>query len=364
MIKFDDLGPEKLIEVWDPKTKLHGFLVIDNTILGPAKGGLRITPTVTLEEIAALARVMTYKCALAELPFGGGKSGIVADVKRISVQEKFALIGGFATRIKSLVPTEYIAGPDIGTGEAEMAEFVKAVGNRSAATGKPLKMGGLPHELGSTGFGVAQTVLVTADFAKIPLKGARVALSGFGNVGQFVAKFLGELGAVITAVSDSTGTIYNPKGLEVKKLLQVKTKTGSITKYDDGEILSTEEIFTLTVDILIPAALGDVITSANVDGIRARIVVEGANLPVSWQAEEILDKKRILVIPDFVANAGGVISSYAEYKGYDKDKMFALVKEKILKNTKLILAKSEAEKISPRKAALKIAQRRLKKGKN
>ena len=364
MIKFDDLGPEKLIEVWDPKTKLHGFLVIDNTILGPAKGGLRITPSVTLEEIAALARTMTYKCALAELPFGGGKAGIAIDTKNILKAEKFDLIRAFAKSIKSLIPAEYITGPDVGTGEAEMAEFVKAVGNPAAATGKPVKMGGLPHELGSTGFGLAQATIVAANFAKIPVKGAMVAIAGFGNVGQFVAKFLEDSGAVITAVSDSQGAIYHPKGLDIKKLLQVKTKTGSITKYSDGKILSTEEIFALTVDILIPAALGDVITSANVDRIRARIVVEGANLPLSRQAEEILAKKGILVIPDFLANAGGVISSYAEYKGLNRDQMFRLVKEKILKNTKLILTKSQAEKISPRRTALEIARSRIKKGEN
>lgn len=360
MIKFDDLGPEKLIEVYDPKLQLHGFLVIDNTILGPAKGGLRITPTVTLEEVARLARIMTYKCALAELPFGGGKSGIRADTKKISREQKFELIRAFARSIKSLSPSEYIAGPDVGTGEAEMAEFIKANGSKKSATGKPLKMGGLPHELGSTGFGIAQAALVATQFLKIPIKGAKVAIGGFGNVGQFAAKYLFQLGAKIVAVSDSAGTIYNPTGVDVKKLLKVKEKTGSVTKYQNGQVFGGGEIFFLPSDILIPAALGDVITAKNVDKVRAKIIVEGANLPVTEAAEEILYKRGVLAVPDFVANAGGVISSYAEYRGYNPKQMFEEVSRKVVKNTKLVLEKSKKEKITPQAAALKIALERLK----
>lgn len=363
MIEFDDIGPEKLIQIWDSKTKLCGFLVIDNTTLGPAKGGLRITPTVTLEEIARLARIMTYKCALSELHFGGGKAGIVANIKRILPKEKFALIRAFARAVKSLVPEEYIAGPDVSTGEADMAEFVNALKNPKAATGKPEKMGGLPHELGSTGFGVAKAVQVGAEFAKISIRSAKVSVAGFGNVGQFTASYLSNLGAKIVAVSDSVGTIYNTKGLNIKELQKVKTKIGSVTKFQDGQVLQGDKIFELACDILIPAALGGVVNSQNVGKVKASIIVEGANLPVTADAENILFQKGVLVVPDFVANAGGVISSYAEYKGFVQEEMFEIVQDKIVKNTKLVLEKSRLEKIPPREAAIKIATERLKKAK-
>ncbi|MEM3063526.1 MAG: Glu/Leu/Phe/Val dehydrogenase dimerization domain-containing protein, partial [Nitrososphaerota archaeon] len=151
MIKFNEIGPEKLIEIYNPEIKLHGFLVIDSTKLGPAKGGLRITPTVTLEEIYHLARIMTYKCAISELPFGGGKAGIRVEIKGNDKSNKLLLIREFAKAIKNLCPSEYITAPDIGTGETEMAEFVKTIGSPKAATGKPVTMGGIPHELGTTG---------------------------------------------------------------------------------------------------------------------------------------------------------------------------------------------------------------------
>lgn len=370
MIQFDWLGPEKLIEVYDSKVPLHGFLVIDNTSLGPAKGGLRITPTVTLEEIAALARVMTHKCALAELPFGGGKSGVRADLKKISTEVKFELIRSFAKAIKPFCPKFYIAGPDVGTGEAEMAEFVKANGSLKAATGKPADMCvapgvkcGIPHEFGSTGFGLAHATKVAVEFQNYSINGKTMAVAGFGNVGTFAASFLSDWGAKIVAVSDSTGTIYNLRGVNIQKLLRVKKEKGSVIKYQDGEVLSEEEIFELPVDIIIPAAMSNVITRENVHQIKASIIIEGANLPVTEEAEEILHQNGVLVVPDFVANAGGVISSYAEYRGYNPTQMFEQVKRKLVKNTKLVLEKAKKEKISPRKAALKIAFDRLAKAK-
>lgn len=193
------------------------------------------------------------------------------------------------------------------------------------------------------------------------LKGSTVAIEGFGNVGVFAAKFLSEWGARIVAVSDSKGVIYNQDGIDFQKLSEVKKSSGSVTNYKPGKVLPNKEIFELDVGILIPAALPDVINQDNVNKVKAKILVEGSNIPIKPEMEEILYKKGILVVPDFVANSGGVISSYSEYMGYTPEKMFKLVEEKVTKNTEEVLTLSEKNKIKPRDAALKIAQDRVKK---
>jgi len=183
-------------------------------------------------------------------------------------------------------------------------------------------------------------------------------------VGSFTAKFLHEAGAKIVAVSDSKGVIYNKDGLDVPKLLEVKKQTGSVINYKPGEVLPNEKIFELPVDILIPAAMPDVINEKNVDKVQAKIVVEASNIPAKPEIEEILHKRGILVVPDFVANAGGVISSYAEYRGYDEKKAFELIEKKIIKNTKLILRRAKKLNVKPRDVALEIAKERVFKAMN
>ncbi|MEX0616208.1 MAG: Glu/Leu/Phe/Val dehydrogenase [Candidatus Woykebacteria bacterium] len=368
MINHDNLGPEKLLEVYDPKTGMRGLLVIDNTWLGVGKGGLRMTPNVSLKEIFHLARVMTYKNALAELPFGGAKSGIIADPKKISKVEKFELVRAFSKAIKDLCPSLYVTGPDVNTGEREMAEFVSANGSLKSATGKPADMCvkpgvecGIPHEFGSTGFGVVQATLEAIEFSGKKVKDMKVAIAGFGNVGTFAASLLDKEGAKIVAISDSSGTTCNPSGLNVQKVFDVKKEKGSAGENPDGEKLRPEEIYGLEVDILIPASLGGVINETNAGAVRSKIIVEAANLPVSKEAEEELNKRNILIIPDIIANAGGVVSSYAEYRGYNPKQMFKLVERKIKKNVKMILEKSKEEKKTPREAALEIATERLNK---
>ena len=339
--------------------------MIDNSSLGPAKGGIRMTPTVNVEEVFRLARAMTWKNALASLPFGGAKSGIIASKEDINNEERRKeLIQSFSRALKSLVPKYYIAGPDVNTTEKDMQWFAEANGNWKSCTGKPStycegKKCGLPHELGSTGFGVAHSTVIAAKHIKLNINNATVAIEGFGKVGTFTAKYLSEFGAKIVAVSDSKGVIYNKNGLDIKKLLEIKEKTGSVINYNPREVLANKELFELDVDILIPGALPDVITKDNVDKIKAKIIVEAANIPTTPEIEEILYKRNILVIPDFVANTGGVISSYAEYKGYDAKKMFGLVERKIKKNTKLVLKESKSKNIKPRDAALLIAQERV-----
>jgi len=355
----DNIGPRYVVKVYNHELDVRGVLVIDNTKLGPGKGGIRMTSTVDEEEVSRLARAMTYKNALAGIPFGGAKAGIIFDPKASDGATKKKVVEWFARELKPFLPKLYIAGPDINMTEKEMAIFVQAVGMRPAATGKPKRLGGLPHELGSTGFGVAEAVKLALIHRGLPVAGARVAIEGFGNVGIFAARFLAEAGLKIVAVSDSKGAVYNRNGLPWKELLKVKKAKGSVVNFLNSEKLGNSKIFTLPVDVLIPAALPDVIDGKNADQIAAQIIVEGANIAVTTEAETKLIARGVLIIPDIVANAGGVISSYAEHRGYSSEKMFKLVKQKITKSVTAVLAEAKKTGQSPRAVAMMIATRRL-----
>ncbi len=372
-ITHDQFGPSYTLEVFDEKVGMRGFLVIDNLARGPGKGGIRMTPNITKEEVAALARAMTWKNALADLPFGGAKAGIVFDPKTMGMEQKKALVQTFSRLLKPFAPQYYIAGPDMNSGEREMQWFVEENGNWRAATGKPaalcmLSFGkgktkaqcGIPHEFGSTGFGVAWATSVAAGYAGLELRGATVAIDGFGNVGEFTAKHLSEMGACIVAVSDIEGAIYMKDGLNFKKLMEAK-HTGSITRYGDAERMAHAELFELPVDILIPASIPDVIRSDNENRVKARIIVEAANVPIAYDVEERLHARGVLVVPDIIANAGGVISSYAEYRGYNPKNMLRMVKRRIVANTTSILERARDAKMSPRVAAMQIAVERVEK---
>ncbi|MFA5365585.1 MAG: Glu/Leu/Phe/Val dehydrogenase dimerization domain-containing protein, partial [Candidatus Bathyarchaeia archaeon] len=282
----DDYGPEKILQVYDPKTGMQGVLIIDNTVLGPGKGGIRMMHTVTTDEVFRLARTMTWKCALAKIPFGGAKSGIIADPKQITTEKKMQLIEAFSRALRRVCPSLYVAAPDINTGEEEMAVFAKANGSMKSATGKPahlcVKPGvkcGIPHEYGSTALGVVQAAFTAANYVDgFDLDHASAAVDGFGNVGSFVVDYLSQINVKVVAVSDSKGCIYNPDGLDYKKLLDVKTKTGSVINYQPAKVLPNKDRFGLPVDMLIPAALPDVITAQNVEQVKAKLVVEAANL--------------------------------------------------------------------------------------
>jgi glutamate dehydrogenase/leucine dehydrogenase len=350
----DEFGPERILEVYDQKTGMQGVLVVDNTARGPGKGGIRMVPDVTTEEVFLLARTMTWKCALADLPFGGAKSGIRADPHKA---DKEKMIRAFASKVKEFVPALYIGAPDMNTGENEMAAFVDEVGNRKGATGKPLSLGGLPHELGSTGYGVAQSAFVALEHKGMDVGKTTVAIEGFGNVGTFTMKFLAEKGVKVIAVSDSKGTILNEKGLDYEKLLEAKKEKGTVTGYKDGKILPTEDLFGVSADVLIPGARPNAINEGNVDWIRAKMIVEAANIPMKMDIEEKLMKKGVLIIPDFVANAGGLISSYVEHIGGSEQEMFSMIKEKVTTATRLSLEKAVDNNV--REAAMKVASERV-----
>lgn len=370
----DQFGPQYVVKVRDPKIGMEGVLVIDNIAIGPGKGGIRMTPNVTEEEVRRLARGMTWKNALAGIPFGGAKAGIVMPLevsKDKAMKKKF--VQAFAKALKPLLINSYIAGPDVNSGETEMQWFAEAAGDWRSATGKPAKyhkkgaaknkFNGLPHELGSTGFGVAQATAVTAALMGMPLKGATVAIEGFGNVGTFAMQFLQEMGAKVVAVADSRMTAYLPSGLNHKKLMSVKKRTGSVSNYPGATSMEHDAVFGLDVDILIPAAVTDVIHDGNKDTIKARMIVEGANIPMREDVEKYLHRKGIVIVPDFVANGGGVISSYAEYIGASPDYMFKIVKQKVTAAVKEVMSAALKSKRNPREVAMEIAQKKVAKGK-
>lgn len=368
-ISFDEFGPEYIIQVYDPKIGMEGFLVIDSTALGPGKGGIRMTPDVTKDEIFRLARTMTFKNALSELPFGGAKAGIKWSGGQDSLKKEF--LQSFAKAIKFFTPQKYIAGPDVGTGEKEMQWFVEATRNWKSATGKPetlcleiygkpgQKKCGIPHESGSTGFGCAQATKIAAELMGIEIEKAKVAIHGFGNVGTFTYKYLSQMGVKVIALADLTATIFEKTGFDPEIIEKLMKDKKHLVDYPKGKKISPQDFWGLPVDILIPASVTDVICEKNKDKIKAKIIVEAGNIPMSEEIEKELFKKGILIVPDFVVNAGGVISSYAEYRGYHPTKMFDVVERKIKNNTKLVLKEALKKKRNPREIALEIAQKRV-----
>ena len=349
----DRFGPEKVIRLYDPATGLKGIVVVDNVACGPAIGGVRMASDVTETEVLRLARAMTLKNAAAGLPHGGGKAGIVADP---STTDKRRLIRAFARAIRDL--REYIPGPDMGTDESCMAWIHDETGR---SVGLPRVLGGIPlDQVGATGYGIAQCGEVAAEFAGLSLEGSRLAIEGFGNVGRHAARFLTERGAVLVAASDRGGTLVDHRGIDLDRLADAKRRTGSVTGYDRGQRKTQAELFLVDCDILIPAARPDVIHAGNAREISAKLILQGANIPATAEAESILHQRGVLVVPDFIANAGGVICAATEYRGGTEGDAFEAIAEKIRRNTNDVLRRSREERIEPRQAALELATERLK----
>ena len=350
----DELGPLKVIHVHQPSIGLKAVLVVDNVAKGPSIGGVRMATDVTTEECARLARAMTFKNAAAGLPHGGGKAILVGDPK-MPKQQKETLIRGLACALREV--EQYIFAPDMGTNEECMA-WVKDEIDRVVAL--PRELGGIPlDEIGATGWGLSHVVDEALKFCKFNIQDARIAVQGFGAVGKHVAHFLSQEGAIPVAVSDSTGTIYNPDGLDVKKLIALKEEGKSVTDYSDGEKRSREAIIDIECDIWIPAARPDVIHEENVHRLDTKLVVEGANIPITYGAEKVLQDKGILCIPDFIANAGGVICAAMEYQGASQSAALATIEEKLRRNTLEVLHTAEHDQILPRDASLAMARKRV-----
>lgn len=354
----DDFGPEKVVYIYEPRCNLRGIVVIDNTSIGPAIGGIRMTPSVNTEEVFRLARAMTWKNALAGIPHGGGKAGIIADPRKITPERKETLIRQFARGIESL--TGYIPGPDMGTDETAMA-WVRDETGRSVGLSSVL--GGIPlDQVGATGFGLAVCAEVAQHFSGIELKGATVSIQGFGNVGQHAARYLVDdsRGAVVVAATDMDGTVYNPDGLDVEKLCEIMRTTRKITDYKDAQHLDRDAFIDVDCDIFVPAAQPDVITEDNADRLKCKLILQGANIPATEQAERIIHEKGIVCVPDFVANAGGVICGSVEYHGGTKSAAFTEIEEKMKENTEAVLRKAQSENKMSRFAALELAKERVK----
>ncbi len=350
----DDLGPAKIVLLHEPVSRLEGIVVVDNVACGPAVGGVRMASDVTLDEVWRLARAMTMKNAAAGLPHGGGKAGIVAS-PTVDREHKEALVRTFARLIRNL--TDYIPGPDMGTDEECMAWMHDEIGR---VVGLPRVVGGIPlDQIGATGFGLAVAAEVAAPLAKVNLNGARVAVQGFGAVGKHAARFLAERGCKLVAASDSRGGVLEADGLDIDALIAHKDCGQSVGTFAGGQAMERDDLVGVDCDIWIPAARPDVLTEDNVGQLKAKLILQGANIPATDAAEKWMHEHGVWSIPDFIANAGGVICAAVEYRGGTQAQAMSTIEEKIRANTREILERVQRNGVLPRVAAVEMAEGRV-----
>lgn len=361
---MDEWGPEKIVCVSHRRTGMRGVLVIDNTARGIGKGGTRMASAVTVREVSRLARNMTWKWAAVDMCYGGAKAGIAADPGR---PDKEAVLRAFARALHNEVPAEYVFGLDMGLTENDAAIIVDELG-WAAAVGTPHALGGLPYDaLGITGYGVAESAHAAAEYADVDLAaGARVSIQGFGAVGTAAARRLAELGATVVAISTARGAVYHAEGFDVDALCQARQAHGDgMVCHLPGSRLKVGEELTVDAEILIPAALQDVIDEQVARGIKAKLIVEGANLPTDGPAQRVLLERGIAVVPDFIANAGGVIAAAfamdARLSAFrpEPDLVLRTVASKLRANTQACLSQARARGITPHAAAWDIAMTRV-----
>jgi glutamate dehydrogenase (NAD(P)+)/glutamate dehydrogenase (NADP+) len=348
----DELGPQKIIHIYEPITNLRAIVVIDNTLLGPSMGGVRMAPDVSTLEVFRLARAMTLKNALNNLPNGGGKSAILADPDS---EDKELLVRAFARSIKEL--TDYIPGPDMGTDEHCMAMIHDEI-NR--AVGLPKSRGGLPlNELGMTGFGIAVAADEACKKIALDLKNARVIIQGFGHVGKAAALFLIQRGAKIIGVSDINGALVNHGGIDIPELIDKMESGSTVSQSGLGVSMLKERLMELNSDIFIPSARPDVVTELNQHLIKTRLILEGANIPITHEAARILHNRGIIIIPDIIANAGGVICAASEFQGLTEPEAYDRVKITITRNTEELLTRVADDGLPPHEMATYMAKDRI-----
>lgn len=297
----------------------HGYRVQHNAVRGPYKGGLRFHYEVDLNEVRSLAALMTWKTSLVDIPYGGAKGGVTCDPSKMSRKELQALTRGLTQKIDMVLGVQRdIVAPDVGTNPQVMAWIMDEYGKKhgytpAIVTGKPVNLGGSLGREEATGRGTTIITREACKAFKIDLKKSTVAVQGFGNVGSWASRFIHELGATITAVSDVKGGIFNERGLDIPKLVEHCKKTGSVVDFPGSRPISNDELLTLDVDILIPAALGGVIDRNNVSQVKARMIIEAGNSPITPRADETLRERNVIVVPDILTNAGGVTVSYFEW---------------------------------------------------
>lgn len=349
-----------------------GFRCQYNDFRGPFKGGIRFHPQVTEEEVEALAAWMTWKCAVIDIPFGGAKGGVICDPTKLSEKELERLTRRFTFTIMPLLgPDLDIPAPDVFTGTKTMAWIMdtystfKGYAAPGAVTGKSRSIGGSVGRREATGRGV---IMVLDEIAKLKgrtIENMKVAIQGFGNVGSFAARYAVEFGAKVVAVSDITGGVYNPSGLDVEALRRHVEKRGGVSEFSGGDSIGSEEIFLLDVDVLIPAALEGVITEHNAPRIKASIVVEGANGPTTPKADEILNNRGVTVVPDILANSGGVLVSYFEWvQGrmayyWAEEEVRSKMEKKLRKATRHVFKASKDYDVDLRTGAYILALKRI-----
>lgn len=361
-VKMDD-GKEKTFK---------GFRVQYNDARGPCKGGIRFHPEETIDTVKALAAWMTWKCAVVNIPYGGAKGGVICNPKEMSQKEIERLSRGYIRAIADKIgPFKDVPAPDVYTTPQIMAwmmdEYEKIVGHHCPAviTGKPLELGGAEGREDSTAQGVIYCIAEGAKHLKINLKGAKVIVQGYGNAGHFVATKMFELGAKIIAVSDSKGAIFSKDGMDPFKILECKEDTGSVMGFPGSKSMTNKEMLELECDILVPAALENQITKDNAANIKAKIVAEAANGPTTPEADEILYKKGVFLIPDFLCNAGGVTGSYFEWVqnlyGYywTREEFFEKLEKIMVKSFRDVLEMHTIEKVDMRIAAYMISVKRV-----
>ncbi|WSS45273.1 Glu/Leu/Phe/Val dehydrogenase [Streptomyces sp. NBC_01187] len=362
--QMDEWGPEKVVCVSDSRTGMRGVLVLDNTARGMGKGGTRMSPTLDVPEIARLARTMTWKWAAVDLFQGGAKAGILGDPH---APGKEGVLRAFARALANEVPREYVLGLDMGLTERDAAILRDELGDRGAAVGLPAALGGVPYdELGVTGYGVAESAEAAGEAIGLPLRGARVALQGFGAVGAAAARRLAALGAVVVAVSTGEGAVHDPDGLDLAAMLRLRDEYGdACVLHGAGRRLPVGGELRVDADILVPAAREDAVDEEIARATRARLVVEGANSPTTPRAKAALAGRGIVTVPDFIANAGGVVAAAfamdARYSPFRPEpaQIFTTVSAKLRANTAQVLEESRLRGSTPHEAATALAQERV-----
>ena len=350
----DELGPTKILRVYEPGSGLKAALVVDNVAVGPSVGGIRMAEDVTIDECFRLARAMTMKNVAAGLPHGGGKVVVQANPK-MARDKKERLIRALANSLRDI--REYILAPDMGTNEECMA-WIKDEVDR--VVGVPAELGGIPlDEIGATGWGLFHAIDVAAEQLDIPLKKLRYVIQGFGAVGKHTARFLAEQGAVLVGVADSAGAIVNPDGIDIEQLIDLKAEGEAVTAYRRANPIRPETLLEVECEVWIPAARPDIINEQNVGRLKTRMVAQGANIPCTAGAEMMLHERGILCLPDYIVNAGGVICAATEYQRMTQGQAMTRIEETLRKNTAHILARAKEEKSTPRAAADAFARERL-----
>lgn len=349
---------------------VKAFIIRHNDALGPAKGGIRMSETVSSEDITGLAMEMTWKTSLIGVPFGGGKSGICCDISKLPGNSKEVIIRSFTRSLRRHIgPEIYVPAPDMGTNEQDMGHIRDCISYSEGmsitsgcfVTGKPVILGGIVGRREATGKGVVYSALAACKKLGVNIEGAKVAVQGFGNVGSVAACAISDLGAKVVAVSDVTSGIANVSGIDIKGLCRHIKETGTVKGFEDSDEITNEDLLVVDCDILIPAATQSVITADNAGKIKARIIAEGANAPTTPQADEILNKRQVFVIPDILCNAGGVFVSYLEYtQETQREQMtFEQVEKRLSQRMnekfKEVYQYSKDENLSMRDSAMNIA---------